>query len=452
VQTKIFRHTIALALLILYACTAVTAQNKITISLDSAMNMALEKNHLLNVRKLQVEEKKQKVNEDRIKYLPAIVAGGQFQYNTDLPAITMEQGRFGTLPLGTLLIPLPAKDEVFDMGEHRTYQAGVTLYQPVTQIGKINAGVGVSKSEYRIAQAEKLKAEFQLKQAVEKLYFGMLITMKQIEESEIKVEMAKAKLANVQGALSAGKTTESGLYGLAASEADEEQTLLRLRIQYEDYASDLKQAAGIDPAADVVLQPVNNLKTLEALPAIDSLKTSATTGNNDLQVASLLKVKADNAIRASKFSYLPDLGLLGGYTYQEGSSIYPKNNLFVGASFKWNMQDLLTTRAVQLQRLSAGKQAEENLANTREQLDRDIAKAVRRLKQAQELIKVARKVVDYRKADLKIQSDRRSSGLNLEADLLTAMAALAKSESDYFAAQLNYRMAVSDLKILTGKY
>ena len=93
-----------------------------------------------------------------------------------------------------------------------------------------------------------------------------------------------------------------------------------------------------------------------------------------------------------------------------------------------------------------------NFLNTKEQVNRDIAKSYRRLKQSEELIKVAGKVVEYRREDLKIQSDRRKSGLNLEADLLAAKAALAKSEADLYAAQLNYRIALSELKILTGSY
>jgi outer membrane protein TolC len=68
------------------------------------------------------------------------------------------------------------------------------------------------------------------------------------------------------------------------------------------------------------------------------------------------------------------------------------------------------------------------------------------------LIKVAGKVVKYRGEDLKIQNDKRKSGMNLESDLLSAKAAMAKAESDYFAAQLNYRIALSELKILTGNY
>ena len=98
------------------------------------------------------------------------------------------------------------------------------------------------------------------------------------------------------------------------------------------------------------------------------------------------------------------------------------------------------------------KQAEENLANTKEEVNKEIAKAYRKLKLSEELIGVAKKVMDYRKEDLKVQNDRRKSGLNLESDLLSARAAMAKAESDYFAAQLNYRTGLTELKILTGNY
>lgn len=39
-----------------------------------------------------------------------------------------------------------------------------------------------------------------------------------------------------------------------------------------------------------------------------------------------------------------------------------------------------------------------------------------------------------------------------KADLLSAKASMAKAESDYYAAQMNYRIALSELKILTGNY
>ena len=429
-----------------------SAQNSLALTLDNTIDLALQNNHLLNVKKLQAFEKQQKVNEDRIKFLPTVIVGGSYQYNTNLPRLVLEQGQFGQLPFGGILIPLPATDEVIGMGNHNLYNAGVTVYQPVSQIGKISAGVHVSKTELQIVQAEQSKAAQQISQSVEKLFYGLLILGKQKEEVKLKVALAKSKLNDAENAVSAGKTLESNRYGLAASVADEEQNLLKLKIQYDDYAADLKHLAGIDPSMEIVPEPVPADNIIADPGSIDTLMNEAAANNNDLKIASLSASKAGYSIRASRFSYLPDVGILGGYTYQEGSVIYPKNNAFIGASLKWNLQDLLSNRTIKGQRTYVKQQADENFANTKEQINKDLAKAIRKLRQSEELIKVAGQVVNFRREDLKIQNDRRLSGLNLESDLLTAEASLAKAESDLFSAQLNYRIALSELKILAGNY
>ena len=452
-ETRIlFKILTCVVIILLTAEPQTTSQDRRALTLKDAVDLALQNNHLLNVKKYQVGEKQQKVNEDKVKYYPVVAIGGSYQYNSNLPSITIEEGRFGTLPFGGLNFPLPPVDEIIEVGKHNVYNAGVTVYQPITQIGKINAGVQVSKTDLRIAEAEESKAVLQIKQTVEKFYFGLLILQKQIEEAEIRVALAKTKLSDIENAVYAGKTTGSNRYGLSASVAGEEQELLKLKIQYDDYSDDLKHITGFDPSMDIILEK----DPPEILPAgisdIDSSVNVAAVKNKDLRIASLYSDKADYSIKASKLSYLPDLGILGGYTYQEGTDIYPRNNAFIGASLKWNIQDAFSNRSIQRQRSFARMQAEENLANTREQVAKDLEKASRKLKQSEELIRVAEKIADYRREDLKIQIDRRNSGLNLESDLLAARAALAKAESDYFAARLNYRIALSELQVLTGTY
>jgi outer membrane protein len=453
VKTRIlFKNVLAIFILAFAFQMELSAQESVPISLNSAIDLALQNNHLLNIRRLQLEEKQQVVDEDKVKYLPTVIVGGSYQYNTHLPQLVMKQGQFGSIPIGGVSIPMPLVDEVVVLGNNNLYSAGVTLYQPITQLGKIKAGVNVSKTELQMAQTEENKAVFQIKQSVEKLYFGLLIIRKQIEEAEIKIKLAESRLLDVENAILAGKTTESNKYGLAASAADEEQNLLKLRIQYDDYAADLKQLTGLTSTGDLILEPVITEELVEKPAVIDTSLNEAITKNNDLRLATLNKTRAEYSIQASKLSYLPDLGLLGSYTYQDGNYIYPKNNTFVGASLKWNLQDILSNRNTQEQRMYVVKQAEENLANTKEQVNKEITKSYRKLKLSEELISVAKKVTDYRKEDLRIQNDRRRSGLNLESDLLTAKAAVAKAESDYYAAQLNYRIALTELKILTGNY
>lgn len=452
-QTKTsFKKALSALGLIFVLGPSLPAQERLQLNLDEAVDLALKNNHLLNVRRLQVEEKQAKVNEDRVKFLPMVALGGSYQYNTNLPSLAIYQGQFGQLPYGGVIIPLPASDEIIQMGNHNIYNAGVTFYQPVTQLGKINAGVLVSKTELHIARTEVSKVAIQLRQNVEKLYFGLLILQKQIEEAEIRVDLAGTKLRYAENALLAGKTTESGRYGLLAAAAGEEQNILKLKIQYDDYSADLKQIADIDPECELALEPVHSDTEIIDTSFIDTYEVSQTGGNSDLMLAALSKTKAEYSVKASKFSYLPDLGILGGYSYQEGSVIYPKTNTFFGASLKWNLQDMLTNRAVHKQRFFLERQAEENLAYRKEEIRKDIQKTLRKLKQSAELVTVAEKVVEYRREEFKIQADKRKAGLNLEQDLLEAQAEMAKAEADLLAARLNCRMVLSEMKILTGNY
>jgi outer membrane protein TolC len=195
-------------------------------------------------------------------------------------------------------------------------------------------------------------------------------------------------------------------------------------------------------ATDSAVQPVK---------ALDDYKQLATNANPDLQIANLSKSKALLGIQAARQSNRPDVGLVGGYFYQSGNPLLPANNPFLGVNLKWNMQDIFSNKEIRKQREFQLKQAEENILNTQKQVNNNIEKAYRNIGHAQELIAVAQKALFYQKEELKEQEDKQAAGLNVKTDLLNAKSHKAKAEADLYAAQLTYRLAVSELKILTGQ-
>lgn len=429
------------------------AQQAQPLTLEQAVELALQNNHLLNVRKLQVAEKEAKVAEDRIKRYPVASVSSAYQYNANLGQLVIEQGSFGALPLGGTSIALPNEEKTFPLGKHHNFNAGVTLYQPITQLGKIKTGIEVAQTDAELARHEQSRASLQIRQAIEKLYYGLLITQKQQDEANAKIKLAQMRLYDVESALLSGKTIDVNKAGLQANIADEEQNLLKLRIQTEDYTADLKQLTGIE-ADSVTLTAVDNVAVAGATVApgsLDSYLTNAATTNNDIKIASLTEIKTQKAIRAAEQSNLPDIGLVAGYSYQTGNLLFPNNNPFVGAQFKWNIQDLVANKQVIRQRHLLSQQARENLLNTQNQVKNDVSKTHRKLTQATALIAVAEKAVKYRTEELKVQSDKQASGLNLEADILNTRSLLAKAEADLLAAQLNYRLAHSDLQRLAAE-
>jgi len=437
------------------------------LNLQKVIDLAVQNNRLLAVKKLQVQEKQQKVNEYRVKFLPSVMVGGAYQYHGNIGELSLKQGTLGQATIGAISIPLPSADTTLDLGHADTYTAGVLMYQPISQIPKIMAGVNVSKTDLEIAKNDQAKATLQVKQIAEKLYFGLLIQEKRKEEARIKRDLARKKLYDVESAVLAGKTIPSSLTGLKANAADEEQNLLKINVQMEDYFDDLRRLTGLKSASFSLAPVLEDDADLNTAPA----GVPGGQENQDLKIAALYQTKAQHAVDAGRYSYLPDFGILGGYVYQDGAAgftgdiRYPflgsslgldpqwrKRDAFIGVVLNWNLKDLVANTYITRQRLFLKKQAEENLANTREQIHADTEKARRKLTQAAELIGVAGKVVEYRREDFKIQTDRFSAGLNLEADWLTAKAALAKAEADWLAARLNYRMAWTELQILAGRY
>lgn len=437
-----------LIILALFVNLNLYAQEKPSVNLRQAIGMALENNHMLKIRSYQVEEKESKLSESRIKALPSLIANSTWQYNQNLGNLTIEPGEFGKLPLSSqVVIPLPSSQLNFPLSKHNTLNAGVTLYQPVTQLGKIRAGAGVSKSELLISEKEKEKTGMLISQAVEKLYFALLITGKEIEEAQAKIQSAELRLRDAESALKSGKTIETNLSGLQAAMADEEQKQIRLRFQEDDYLADFSALTGLK-TGEFTIEPVDLLKGDDSP---ETLQNTITDENNDLQIARLTRTKAEQAVRAAQWGYLPDAGLIAGYTYQKGNKIFPEQNPFVGAALKWNLQDLLLNRQVVNQRRSQLLQAQEQVSLMEIQVAADVEKTRRKLIHSRELIEAARKAVKYRADELNVEQAKAQNGLNTISAVYNARANLAKAEADLLSARLNYRMVITELEILCGQ-
>lgn len=446
----------AIAMLVLLVVSSISgfaqSTEPVKLSLQEASQMALQNNHLLKIKELQIREKEQKVKEDKVNFFPVLNINGNYQYNSGISELIIEQGSFGTLNLGSLAIPMPAANDTFEMGEHDTYNASVVLYQPLTQLPKINAGAKVSGMDAAISRVEKQQAENQILQAVEKLYYGILIAQKQTEEAEARVELARLKVYDAESAVQAGKARLQDLSGLQAALAGEEQALLVVQMQQEDYEASLKQVLDLDDVQQLELLPVEDIKAdslfLQEIAAEQAVSIQA---NRELQLAGLSQQKAAYALKAGQFSLLPELGVMAGYSYQKGNLIFPENNSFVGLTFKWNIQGVASTRHLINQRKLVWQQAGEKLADTRSRIEKEEANLLRKVRQSSRLVQVAEKARYYRELDYQTKLDKFQSGLALESEVLEALALLRKSEADAFAAQLNFRLAVSDLAVLRGQ-
>ena len=419
------------------------AQESEKLSLQKAIDVAMENNLGLKIKKLQKEEQTEKIEEAKIKRLPTVMLSSTYLYNFNPQELVIPKGYFGTLPLSPTPIPLPGEDMSLQASNHNSFSAGALLYQPITQQAKIKTGIDLSRYDVKINDAETRKAALEIQDGVQKLYYGLLINQKKIEEEDAKLKVEEIRLYDVESALKAGKAIDLNKVGVLATIADHKKDILKLKIEADNYKKDLK---------NLIKSPLQDFDLDEDTSYYDYISTRETNPaeHPEVEIAKLNYEKAKLGIKAAKQSNIPDVGVVGGYMYQAGNEILPNHNPYIGVNLKWNLQDLFTNKSVAKQRTFVAEQAQTNITLTEDKINNEVEKTQNEIEDSKNLIEVASKVVEYRKEELKFQNDRKAAGLNIPIDLYTAQANLAKAQADYYAAQLGYQLAVSQLKRLQG--
>ena len=423
------------------------AQTSQPLTLAQAKEQAIQQNRRLKIARYKVDESAQKVTEARSRLYPLIIANGTYTYNGVTQDLTLPRGSIGVLP-GVTPIPLPQQDLTLFKAKHNLFLGNVLAFQPISQLGKIKDGVKVAEVDVDLARTQVSQAEQSIRQGVEKLYYGLLITQKQQQQAQTSIELTQLKLYDVESALLAGKTDPVNKVGLQADLASQQQQLLQLANQAEDYTADLNELLGQPASTSLVISALND--SLPALPPLTSFVDGAKTGNLDLRQAEQTSQKATLGVQAARKEYVPNLSALGGYLFQNVSSDLPQSNYFLGLQLSYNIVDFGRRRAALTGRLSQQQQANENAQYTREHITAEVEKAYRKARQAQSLLPIAGQAAQYRRDELKLKNDRLVAGLVLKRDVLETQVALTKAEVDLYSAQLAYRLALNDLDRLTG--
>ncbi|GAB2538730.1 TolC family protein [Spirosoma aerophilum] len=425
----------------------VLAQTSQSLTLAQAQQQAINQNRRLKIARYKVDESSYKITEARSRLYPLIVANGMYAYNGVTRDLTLPRGSIGVLP-GTTPIPLPQQDLTLFEAKHNLFLGNVLAYQPISQLGKIKDGVKVAQTDVELARTQVSQAELAIRQGVEKLYYGLLIAQKQQQQIQTTIDLTQAKLYDVESALLAGKTDPVNKVGLQADLANQQQQLLQVSNQIEDYTADLNELLGQPSSTLLTVNPVSD--SLPILRPLETYLEGAKSGNLDVRQAEQTSQKATLGVQAARKDYLPNVGVLGGYLFQNVISDLPQSNYFLGLQLSYNIVDFGRRRSTLNQRLSQQKQADENRQYTGEHVRNDVEKAYRKARQAQSLLPIAGQAVQYRRDELKLKNDRLAAGLVLKRDVLETQAALTKAEVDLYSAQMAYRLALTELEQTTG--
>ncbi|MGN0213579.1 MAG: TolC family protein [Muribaculaceae bacterium] len=430
--------SIIFAVVILISCYAQTADQRI-ITVSSIVDSALVSNNLIEASHLQVRQDQIAVQQAEIKRWPVMALGSSYAYRFTLGSLTLPLGDMTTaagLPLANanlLNINQP-------LGKHHTVAAGAWLYQPITQLPKINTAVNIAKSDYRLSDISHGLAAAKLSCTTRQLVYALLAVRHRTQALQLSLDLSRRQANDAQAAFTAGKTTQSQVMGALTANQNAERAIQENRNKEGSLIDQIYQLSGIDL----------NKTVIEITPS-DSIMPLIPEGNyQSLQhmQADETAHKAQLAVKALQQSLLPDVGITAGYGYQNSLDVIDRHNPFVGVSLSWNLQNLFTTSKQIKQQKLALQQAIENRQYVQKTFDTDLANARRKIDDASATVQVAQQVVQYKQSLLLVEQNKMAAGMTTATKLLEKQADHASAQADWFDARAALLSAYANLIML----
>jgi outer membrane protein TolC len=380
----------------------------------------------------------------RADYYPRLTADGYVSRLVNPSEITIPAGSFGTIePIGRV----PVTDTVLPQGLNGLVFANTTVGQPLTQLLKIRAANAIAAAERHLAEANLAKAEQEIRYAVCQVYYGTLVLQRQRDAAQASVRARQAVLRDAESAVASGQALEGTVMGARAQLLQEEYTVLEAENQIADLGAELAMLIGAPLGTEFQLaEPLNEAK----LAPLSVYLSTALDGHPEVRAAQATVEKAESAIRAARYEFVPDVSAFARYTYQNGVPFLPSNNAAVGVQATWNIFDWGKRRSAVTQRELQLEQAKLNVQRIRERLGVDIDKAYRKATRAKRLMEVAEQALAAARENDRTVSNQVRVGFVTESKGAEAQAALSTAEFKATQSRIGYELAIAELDRIAG--
>lgn len=300
---------------------AISVVGQMSLSLEEARSLALEKNTRSQVAKMEIDKARSVVKETLAIGLPQVNASGSFNNFLDIPVQVIPDfispAVYGVLLEEDLIddgsVPTPGNVEA-QFGTEYTMTGGVSLSQLIFN-GSYLIGLQAARSYADLSKLEYERTELDVKQAVDQAYYTVLMA----EENE---QVLRESLENLEAML---KETEALYEEGFVEEQDTEQLRITVNTVGSDFNNASRQVILTRQLLNLQLGiPLNELVQLtddsESILDFQSLPEELLTSSPDLSGHPEAKVMDQNVllqqmrIREQKSRYLPVLN--GFFNYQ----------------------------------------------------------------------------------------------------------------------------------------
>ena len=433
-----------LAGFVLLGLGCVQAQDSRTesLTLDQAIDLALQNNRAIRIARLAVEKSDDEISAAKTHRLPSLHAHSLVSGNLATNELNVRNP-------GNLF---PGVGPFFSLNVERkpTALIGASVIEPLTQQYRIGLQLKLHRLSREVTQAKLRQQQNETIDQVKKAYYAVLQT--------------QSGLTSVREALKSylelDRITGDYVVQHVALRADQLTVQTRLaRVQYEELELSSRLATQKEQLNSLLGRDVGVSFEVARTPELVSFTTDLTEARKvalekrpELQQARLLVQQATLDRRITKSRYIPDVS--AGFTYltaRNFSDAVPKNFANVGVAVNWEVFDWGRKKHELAEKEKAIEQANAGLRETEDQVRIDVGDKLRKLQLAGQALRVAKLSEDSAQENLRVSTGRYKLQAVLLSDVLQSQASLAEASHEYQRALLAFWTAKAEFEKALGE-
>ena len=333
---------------------------------------------------------------------------------------------------------------------HRSFANTGSINMPIYQGGRLKEGR--KSARYALSTAdlalENTMQTVRLQSTV--YYFNVLQYRNLIEVYEEEVVTLQEHLRNVNAQFRVGTVAKVDVLESQVELANAMQNLVNIQNNYDVAVANLNNYIGLP--ADTIIRPQDTLTYRPYNSSLNDCTAYALENRPDAAIADYTVKRAESAKKSAKAGWLPQVSasVSKGLTNENFISGKVTDQWTAGVSASWNVFDGGITRAQVNQADAALVKAQEQAAETREQIQLDVQSAYLQLHAAEKNIGTTQASVALAEENYKIAQVRYAAGVGTNLDVMDASRKLTEARSNYFTALYNYNTARANLEKSMG--
>lgn len=414
-----------------------------TLTIDQAVELALERNLSVALSQSQVETSSARVTGAFGAFLPQIsVNSGYAKQLSDDPTVIV-QG-------------IPIQTGRPDYSYDASAGASLVLFDGFNRTANYsNARASFDASLQSLARTRQ-DVSWQARSA----FLNALRAEQLIEIREADLELAGERLAQNRELVNAGAAQIGVVYSQEAEVANAELSLEQARTDALIARNNLQLLLNYDPAAQIQLSSeglANSIDSAEILRTrgqfgtLETMLESQRRTRADLQAARLRVEAAKSSVTVARSGYYPTISTSLGWYWQKAGATDGSANTQFGLNFQFTPFDgFRTSEQVELaeaQRQSAEIELRRLELDARSQLQQAIA----RLEGAERQLRAAEKAVAAARQSRYASDERFRLGAGSYSDYLLANNQYLTAQINQVNAVFNYRMAIFEIRYQMGE-